>query len=108
MHTYKLNNLLWTKGPPCGLLEKSVYLWYIVDMDTEEKKPMLRASDETRQQLKIIAALTHETMQAVLARLVRTELEQVTQTRSNKDVGSEEEETYYVRTQPRYHHPPQS
>ncbi len=57
-------------------------------MDTEQKKPMLRASDETRQQLKIIAALTHETMQTVLARLVRTELEQVTQ--SNREVGSEE------------------
>lgn len=38
---------------------------------------MLRASEETRQQLKIIAALTNETMQAVLARLVKAEYERV-------------------------------
>lgn len=38
---------------------------------------MLRASEETRQHLKVIAALTGETMQAVLARLVQAEYEQV-------------------------------
>ena len=38
---------------------------------------MLRASEDTRQQLKVIAALTNETMQAVLARLVKAEYERV-------------------------------
>lgn len=42
-----------------------------------EQKPMLRATDETRYQLKVIAALTRETMQAVVARLVKTEFERV-------------------------------
>ena len=46
-------------------------------MDTRKEKPLLRCTEETRQQLKIIAALTNETMQAVLARLVKAELERV-------------------------------
>ena len=45
-------------------------------MKTKEK-PVLRASEETRQQLKIIAAVTKETMQAVVARLVQAEYERV-------------------------------
>lgn len=38
---------------------------------------MLRASQETRQQLKVIAALTGETMQVVVARLVKAEYDRV-------------------------------
>lgn len=38
---------------------------------------MLRASEETRRQLKVVAALTGETMQEVLARLVKAEYERV-------------------------------
>jgi hypothetical protein len=45
-------------------------------MDAKER-PVLRASEETRRQLKIIAALTNETMQSVLARLVKAEYERV-------------------------------
>jgi len=45
-------------------------------MNTQEK-PTLRASQETRQQLKVIAALTGETMQGVLARLIKAEYDRV-------------------------------
>ncbi len=43
----------------------------------KQELPVLRASVETRRQLKIIAALTGETMQAVVARLVKAEFERV-------------------------------
>ena len=39
--------------------------------------PVLRAREETRRQLKLIAALTGESMLAVLARLVKAELERI-------------------------------
>lgn len=42
-----------------------------------KEKPTLRASQETRQQLKVIAALTGETMQFVLARLIKAEFDRV-------------------------------
>ncbi len=45
-------------------------------METKEK-PTLRASQETRQQLKIIAAQAGETMQATLARLIKAEYDRV-------------------------------
>ena len=43
----------------------------------KKELPVLRASVETRRQLKVIAALTGETMQAVLARLVKAEFERM-------------------------------
>lgn len=49
---------------------------YIVYMEKKEW-PVLRASKETRRQLKVIAALAGETMQSVLARLVKAEFERV-------------------------------
>ncbi len=45
----------------------------------QKEKPTLRASQETRQQLKVIAAVTGETMQATLARLVKTEYDRLKQ-----------------------------
>ena len=59
-------------------LDVCVCIWYNVYMETKEK-PTLRASQETRQQLKVIAALTGETMQAALARLVKAEYDRVKQ-----------------------------
>jgi len=44
-----------------------------------KEKPTLRASQETRQQLKVIAALAGETMQATLARLIQAEYDRVKQ-----------------------------
>jgi hypothetical protein len=46
-------------------------------MDKKEK-PVLRATAETRQQLKVIAAVLGETMQEVIARLVKDEYERIT------------------------------
>ena len=59
-------------------IDTNVCIWYIWYMDTKEK-PTLRASQETRQHLKIIAAQTGETMQAVLARLIKAEYDRVKQ-----------------------------
>ena len=47
-------------------------------METKEK-PTLRASQETRQHLKVIAAVTGETMQAALARLIKAEYDRIKQ-----------------------------
>ena len=41
--------------------------------------PVLRATPETRQQLRVIAAVSRETMQAVLARLVKQEMNRIRQ-----------------------------
>lgn len=58
-------------------LDVYVCIWNNVYIYIEKEKPMLRASQETRQQLKVIAALTGETMQAVLARLIKAEYDRV-------------------------------
>jgi hypothetical protein len=52
-------------------------------MSTKEK-PALRASVETRQQLKVIAALTGETMQDAIARLIKAEYERVKEERKER------------------------
>jgi hypothetical protein len=46
--------------------------------------PVLRAREQTRKNLKIIAALTGESMLAVLDRLVQAELERVQQEQKGK------------------------
>ncbi len=45
----------------------------------KKTSPVLRAREETRRQLKIIAALTGESMLDVLDRLIKAELERVQQ-----------------------------
>lgn len=45
----------------------------------QKSLPLLRAREETRRQLKMIAALTGESMLDVLARLVKAEWERVQQ-----------------------------
>jgi hypothetical protein len=51
-----------------------------------DKKPLpvLRATDETRRALKMIAAMTGETMQAALQRIVQAELERLQHKESKK------------------------
>ena len=46
-------------------------------MNDTREKPTLRASEETRRLLKIIAALANESMKEALARLVKDEYERV-------------------------------
>lgn len=61
----------------CITFEKYGYLCYYVGMNTTTERPIIRASEETRRLLKVIAALTNESMKAVLARLVREEYERI-------------------------------
>ena len=63
----------------------------------KKTSPVLRAREETRRQLKIIAALTGESMLDVLDRLIKAELERVQQEqKKEKEVWSQS----YVGTKP--------
>lgn len=53
-------------------------------MDTKKSAPVLRVREHTRKQLKIVAALTGESMLAVLDRLVSAELERITAEQKGK------------------------
>lgn len=58
--------------------------YYNVYMDTKKSTPVLRAREQTRKNLKIIAALTGESMLSVLDRLVLAELLRVQQLQKDK------------------------
>jgi hypothetical protein len=48
-------------------------------MEKQQGKPIIRATQETHRELRLVAALTGETMQAVIRRLVKEELARLQQ-----------------------------
>jgi len=63
--------------PGGGLLTVSSHSGIITTMNSKQLNPNIRVTPETRKNLKMIAAMTGETMLEVVARLAKQELERM-------------------------------